>query len=402
MIALLGIFVLLLLAFFISTDRKRIPVKMVSIAFSLQVLFALIVLYIPAGKTALQAVSNGVTYVTDYGKDGLSFLFGGLATGSIGFVFAVNVLGIIIFFSALISMLYHVGIMQKVVNIFGGALQRILGTGRAESLSAGANIFVGMSEVPLVIKPYLKSMDDSQLFAVMTCGLASVAGSTMVGYAAVGVDLNYLIAAAFMSAPAGLLMSKIIMPPSENKLPANEITSVEIPKATNVVEALADGAMSGLRMAVTIGATLIAFISVIALFNGLLGDIGEFFGIHGLTFQMLIGYLFAPVALLLGIPMSEAVTAGSLIGQKVLMNEFVAFIDMMNVQDTLSPHSLAVVTFALCGFANITTLAILIGGMGSLIPERRSFIAKYGIRAVAAGVLANLMSAAIVSIILLL
>ncbi|HIF9183148.1 TPA: NupC/NupG family nucleoside CNT transporter [Photobacterium damselae] len=400
MIAVLGIFVLILLAWIISTDRKRIPIKMVSLAFLMQVLFALFVLYVPVGKTILQSITHGITYVTDYGKDGLSFLFGGLATGSIGFVFAVNVLGIIIFFSALISMLYHIGIMQKVVNVCGGALQRVLGTGRAESLSATANIFVGMSEVPLVIKPYLKSMDDSQLFAVMTCGLASVAGSTMVGYAAVGVDLGYLIAAAFMSAPAGLLMAKIIVPPSEQKISADEITAVEIPKATNVVEALADGAMSGLRMAVTIGATLVAFISVIALLNGMLGDIGALFGVKDLSFQLILGYVFSPVALLIGVPWADAITAGSLIGQKVVMNEFVAFIDLMKVKDTMAPHSVAVVTFALCGFANVTTLAILIGGMGSLIPERRPFIAKYGARAVMAGVLANLMSAAIVSIIL--
>ncbi|MCW8331270.1 NupC/NupG family nucleoside CNT transporter [Photobacterium sp. SDRW27] len=402
MIAVLGIFALLVLAWLLSVDKKRIPVKMVATAFLLQVLFALLVLYVPAGKAALEAISNGVTYVTDYGKEGLSFLFGGLATGSIGFVFAVNVLGIIIFFSALISMLYHIGVMQKVVNIFGGALQRVLGTGRAESLSATANIFVGMSEVPLVIKPYLKRMDDSQLFAVMVCGLASVAGSTMVGYAAVGVDLSYLIAASFMSAPAGLLMAKMIVPPSNDKPQADEITSVEIPRATNVVEALADGAMSGLRMAVTIGATLLAFISVIALLNGLLNDAGNFVGIENLSFELIIGYLFAPVALLIGVPWADAITAGSLIGQKVVMNEFVAFIDLMRVQDTMSAHSVAVVTFALCGFANVTTLAILIGGMGSLIPERRPFIAKFGLRAVMAGVLANLMSAAIVSIILLL
>lgn len=402
MIAIFGIIVLLFLAWLISVDRKRIPLRMVSVAFLLQVLFALLVLYVPAGKSALQAIAGGVTYVTDYGNEGLSFLFGGLATGSVGFVFAVNVLGIIVFFSALISMLYHIGIMQKVIDVLGGGLQRVLGTGRAESLSATANIFVGMSEVPLVIKPYLKKMDDSQLFAVMTCGMASVAGSTMVGYAAVGVDLQYLIAASFMSAPAGLLMSKMIVPPSVDKLQDDEISSVVIPRATNIVEALADGAMSGMRMAVTIGATLLAFISVIALLNGMLGDAGAYFGIENLSFELIIGYLFAPIALLIGVPWVDAVTAGSLIGQKVVMNEFVAFIDLMSLKDTMQEHSVVVVTFALCGFANVTTLAILIGGMGSLIPERRPFIAEYGIRAVMAGVLANLMSAAIVSIILIL
>lgn len=220
----------------------------------LQIIFALLVLYVPAGKDALNAVTAGVSSVIDYGQQGISFLFGGLATGSVGFVFAINVLGIIIFFSALISALYHIGLMPKVINVIGGGLQRLLGTGRAESLSATANIFVGMVEAPLVVKPYLTKMSDSQFFAVMTCGLASVAGGTLVGYASLGVELNFLIAAAFMSAPAGLLMAKMMVPPSDKVNDQDEITSVELPRATNVVEALADGAMSGVRIAVAVGA----------------------------------------------------------------------------------------------------------------------------------------------------
>ncbi|GAM60944.1 nucleoside permease nupC [Vibrio ishigakensis] len=370
------------------------------LAFGLQITFALLVLYVPAGKEALNTFTQGVSSVIDYGQEGIGFLFGDLAKGKVGFVFAINVLGIIIFFSALISALYHIGIMPKVINTLGGGLQRLLGTGRAESLSATANIFVGMVEAPLVVKPYLKNMSDSQFFAVMTCGLASVAGGTLVGYASLGVDLNFLIAAAFMSAPAGLLMAKIMMPASGDENSAQEITSVELPRATNVVEALADGAMSGLRIAVAVGTTLVAFISVIALLNGLLGNLGGLFGFENLSFEMILGYLFAPVAYLIGIPWNEALTAGSLIGNKVVVNEFVAFIQMMQVQDQLSPHSLAIVTFALCGFANISTMAMLIGGLGSLVPERRTFISKMGFRAIAAGVLANLMSASVAGIIL--
>ncbi|MDR9829350.1 NupC/NupG family nucleoside CNT transporter [Vibrio sp. FNV 38] len=399
MTSLLGIFAILAFACSISTDRKNINIRTVGLAFLLQISFALLVLYVPAGKNALNIVTSGVSGIIDYGQEGLSFLFGGLATGSAGFVFAINVLGIIIFFSALISALYHIGFMPKVINIIGGGLQRLLGTGRAESLSATANIFVGMVEAPLVIKPYLKKMDDSQFFAVMTCGLASVAGGTLVGYASLGVDLNFLIAAAFMSAPAGLLMAKILMPSQNSALNQEEITSVEIPRATNVVEALADGAMAGLRIAVAVGATLLAFISVIALLNGLLGNIGGLFGIE-LSFELILGYVFAPVAFLIGIPWEEALVAGSLIGNKIVINEFVAFIQMMDVQDQLSTHSLAIVTFALCGFANISTMAMLIGGLGSLVPERKAFISKMGFRAITAGVLANLMSASIAGLVL--
>lgn len=399
MTSLLGIGAILLFAWCLSTDRRNIPLKTVSLAFGLQITFALLVLYVPAGKVALNAVTETVSSVINYGQEGISFLFGGLATGSVGFVFAINVLGIIIFFSALISALYHTGLMPKVINLIGGALQKFLGTGRAESLSATANIFVGMIEAPLVVKPYLKNMSDSQFFAVMTCGLASVAGGTLVGYASLGVELNFLIAAAFMSAPAGLLMAKILVPPSADGHDSDEITSVELPRATNVVEALADGAMSGLRIAVAIGATLLAFISVIALLNGILGSVGELFGMP-LSFELILGYLFAPVAWLVGVPWSEAVTAGSLIGNKVVVNEFVAFIQLMEVKEQLSAHSMAIVTFALCGFANISTMAILIGGLGSLVPERRKFISQNGFRAIAAGVLANLMSAAIAGVIL--
>lgn len=399
MSSLLGIFAILVIAYLLSTDRRNIPVRTVSLAFGLQIIFALLVLYVPAGKEVLNTVTAGVSSVIDYGQQGISFLFGGLATGSVGFVFAINVLGIIIFFSALISALYHIGLMPKVINIIGGGLQRLLGTGRAESLSATANIFVGMVEAPLVVKPYLTKMSDSQFFAVMTCGLASVAGGTLVGYASLGVELNFLIAAAFMSAPAGLLMAKMMVPPSDQANDQDEITSVELPRATNVVEALADGAMSGVRIAVAVGATLLAFISVIALLNGLLGNIGELFGMQ-LSFELILGYAFAPIAFLIGVPWNEALVAGSLIGSKVVVNEFVAFIQMMEVKEQLSEHSLAIVTFALCGFANVSTMAILIGGLGSLAPERRTFISKMGFRAITAGVLANLMSASIAGVIL--
>ncbi|WP_217510941.1 NupC/NupG family nucleoside CNT transporter [Vibrio metschnikovii] len=398
MISLLGVIAILSVAWLFSADRKNIRLRTVGLAFLLQVGFALLVLYVPAGKDILNGVTGAVAHLIDYGQEGISFIFGGLASEKVGFVFAIHVLGIIIFFSALISGLYHIGLMPKVINLIGGALQKLLGTGRAESLSATANIFVGMIEAPLVVKPYLKQMSDSQFFAVMTCGLASVAGGTLVGYASLGVNLNYLIAAAFMSAPAGLLMAKMLFPETETYQQKAEI-DIDIPEATNVVEAMADGAMSGLRIAVAVGATLLAFVSVIALLNGLLGWVGDGLGIT-LSFELILGYLFAPIAWLLGIPWHEAITAGSLIGNKIVINEFVAFIQFINVQSQLSEHSQAIITFALCGFANISTMAVLIGGLGSLVPERRSFISQYGFRAIGAGVLANLMSAALAGVIL--
>ncbi|ENM5882178.1 NupC/NupG family nucleoside CNT transporter [Vibrio metoecus] len=399
MSSLLGMGAILLVAWLLSTNRKNINLRTVSLALLLQIFFALLVLYVPAGKDALNGVTGAVSQLINYGQDGIGFVFGGLANGSVGFVFAINVLGIIIFFSALISGLYHLGIMPKVINLIGGGLQKLLGTGRAESLSATANIFVGMIEAPLVVKPYLHKMTDSQFFAVMSGGLASVAGGTLVGYASLGVELNYLIAAAFMSAPAGLLMAKIMLPETEKIDVVTADDELELPKATNVVEAIADGAMSGVKIAVAVGATLLAFVSVIALLNGLLGWFGGWFGIE-LSFELIMGYVFAPVAWLIGIPWHEAITAGSLIGNKVVVNEFVAFIQLIEVKQQLSAHSQAIITFALCGFANISTMAILIGGLGSLVPERRAFISKYGFRAIGAGVLANLMSASIAGVIL--
>ncbi|MCD6676201.1 NupC/NupG family nucleoside CNT transporter [Vibrio cholerae] len=399
MSSLLGMGAILLVAWLFSTNRKNINLRTVSLALLLQIFFALLVLYVPAGKEALNHVTGAVSQLINYGQDGIGFVFGGLANGSVGFVFAINVLGIIIFFSALISGLYHLGIMPKVINLIGGGLQKLLGTGRAESLSATANIFVGMIEAPLVVKPYLHKMTDSQFFAVMTGGLASVAGGTLVGYASLGVELNYLIAAAFMSAPAGLLMAKIMLPETEHVDAVIAQDELDLPKSTNVVEAIADGAMSGVKIAVAVGATLLAFVSVIALLNGLLGWFGGWFGIE-LSFELIMGYVFAPVAWLIGIPWYEAITAGSLIGNKVVVNEFVAFIQLIEVKEQLSVHSQAIVTFALCGFANISTMAILIGGLGSLVPERRSFISQYGFRAIGAGVLANLMSASIAGVIL--
>lgn len=402
--SLLGIAVLLAIAFALSDNRKAIKWRTVGGAFALQAGLGAFVLYIPFGQTVLNALSNGVQAVINFGNEGIAFLFGGLVSANtpVGFVFALKVLPMIIFFSAFISVLYYLGVMKVVINFLGGAVRAILGTSRTESLSATANIFVGQTEAPLLVKPYIAHMSQSELFAIMVGGVASIAGSVMAGFAGLGVELKYLIAASFMAAPGGLLMAKMLKPETEETTDTKEdlMSATEDAKPANVIDAAAQGASSGLGLASNVGAMLLAFVALIALLNGMLDGIGEFFGMDNLSMQMILGYVFAPLAWILGIPASEVLTAGSLIGQKLILNEFVAYIDFVNVKESLSTHSQAIITFALCGFANLSSIAILLGGVGSMAPSRRSDIASMGIRAVIAGSLSNLMSAALAGLFL--
>ncbi len=404
MFSLLGIACLLGLALLLSDNRKSINWRTVGGAFSIQAGLGAFVLYIPAGQATLTAISGGVQNIINYANSGIGFLLGGLGSpaGSAGFVFAFHVLPIIVFFSALIAVLYYLGIMQFVVNLLGGALQKFLGTSRAESLSATANVFVGQTEAPLVVKPFIKHMSQSELFAIMVGGLASVAGSVLAGYAGLGVDLKYLVAASFMAAPGGLLMAKIIKPETEETTDAKVdlLENTEEEKPANVLDAAAAGASGGMMLAANVGAMLLAFVALIAMLNGLLGGIGGWFGVDNLSLQMILGYIFAPLAYILGIPSAEVLQAGSLIGQKLVVNEFVAYIDFVGMKETLSAHTQAIITFALCGFANLSSIAILLGGLGSLAPSRRSDIARMGLKAVLAGSLSNLMSAAIAGLFL--
>ncbi len=357
--------------------------------------FAALVLYFPWGQAALAGLSNAVSGLLGFADEGIAFLFGDLASS--GFIFAVRVLPIIIFFSALISALYYLGIMQKVIQVIGGGIQKFLGTSKAESLVATGNIFLSQGESPLLIRPFLSSMTRSELFAVMAGGMASVAGSVLGGYAGLGVELKYLIAASFMAAPGSLLMAKIIVP--ERATPS-DYTNIELDKSdqSNVIDALASGAMGGMKVAVAVGTMLIAFVSVIAMVNTGLENLGELFGFTGVTLQAIFGYLFSPLAWLIGIPSNEVLAAGSYIGQKIVMNEFVAFIDFVEHKALLSEHSQVIITFALCGFANIGSIAIQLGSIGVMAPERRSDVANMGLKAVAAGTLANLMSACLAGI----
>ena len=336
LMGLIGMVALLAIAVLLSNNRKAINLRTVLGAWIIQVGIGALILYVPAGRAALLAMSNGVASVIAYGNEGISFIFGGLVSdkmfevfGGGGFVFALRVLPVIVFFSSLIAVLYYLGIMQLVIRILGGALRAVLKTSRTESLSATANIFVGQTEAPLVVRPYIATMTRSELFAVMCGGLASVAGSVLAGYAQMGVPLEYLIAASFMAAPGGLLFAKIIVPETEkpDDNPAHDSQSADADKPANVLDAAASGAASGMQLALNVGAMLLAFIALIALLNGILSGVGGWFNHPELSLQMILGWIFSPLAWVIGVPWHEATVAGSFIGQKLIINEFVAYMN---------------------------------------------------------------------------
>ncbi|PIE26971.1 MAG: nucleoside transporter [Micrococcales bacterium] len=458
MFALLGI------AYLASTNRKAIKLRTVGAAFALQVIFGVIVLYWEAGQRGLQTATQAVQAVINSSDKGITFLFGPVLPET-GLVFAFQVLPVIVFFASLTSVLYYLGVLQKVVEGLGGALQRLLGTSRAESVNAAANVFVGQTEAPLVIKPYIKNLTHSSLFAVMVGGLSTVAGSVLVGYSLLGAKLEYLIAASFMAAPGALLMAKMIMPETEDishelevdtgraheshaekkhesashgeskegtaaaesaataatatatadetgdgaatdtgKITGAEKTADDAEEEEgehrNVIDAAAAGAAEGLQLALNIGGMLLAFISLIALLNLIIGGVGGWFGADDLTFEQILGWLFAPVMFVIGVPWDEAIRAGSFIGQKIVVNEFVAFSKFGPVASEFTPKTTAIITFGLTGFANLGSLGILLGGLGGLAPNRRGDIARFGLRAILAATLANLMSAAIAGILI--
>jgi len=402
LIGILGIIVILIIAVAFSSNRKAIHLRVVIAAFALQAAIAAFVLYFEAGRAVIRGLSTGVLAIISYSKAGIDMVFGPLAdTDVVGFSFAINVLPIIIFFAALMSVLYHLRIMEWLVRLVGGALHKIIGTGAIESMNAAANIFVGQTEAPLVVKPYLKGLTDAQFFAVMVSGLASIAGTVLAGYVLMGAELKYLLAAAFMAAPGGLLMAKIIMPDDEYIPPGkHERLQMEKSEHANVILAAAAGTTEGLRLAVNIGAMLIAFVALIALFNGLVGGVFSLVGIEGVTLQLILGKVFQPLMFLLSVPWEEAEAAGALFGEKIILNEFVAFSHLNDYLAGMSPRTVAVSTFALCGFANLSSIAILLGGLGVLVPEKREVIGRFGLKAVLAASLSNLMSAALAGLML--
>lgn len=418
---LVGIAAILLLAFVLSNNRRAIRLRVVGSAFALQALIAFLVLYTPWGRAAIEGMAQGVANLLGYANKGTEFLFGPSDKNPLAQTFALGALPVIIFFAALVSILYYLGIMQRIVRWVGGAIGAITGIGRVEALGSAANIFVGQSESPLVVRPYLAALPPEKLFTLMVVGMAGVAGTILAAYASLlGPQyLPFLLAAAFMSAPGGILMAKIIMPdPIEPVMPPTaEMAAAEAgsaaetvdiaetfeegEKPANIIMAAAQGAQTGVKLAVAVGAMVLAFVALVALANGLLGGVGGWFGYPDLSFQQIVGYLFQPFMFLIGVPWNEAGVAGGLFGTKIVLNEFVAFIDLGNASGpaaALTERSRAIVTFALCGFANFSSIAIQMAVTGGLAPNQRPVIARLGIRALVAGSLANLMSAALAGI----
>jgi CNT family concentrative nucleoside transporter len=411
-IGIFGVLAILAIAFLLSSNRRAIRLRVVVPAFLLQAGMAIIVLRTGWGQVALHGMANGVSALLGYASAGTQLLFGNLAKPELGGQsLAIAALPVIIFFAALVSILYHVGIMQLVVRWIGGAIEKVTGVSKVESLCAAANIFVGQSEAPLVIRPYLARLTPSQVFAVMSVGMSGVAGTILAAYASLlgPASLPYLLAASFMAAPGGLMMAKIIMPDEPAVFDApmsgeDEVIRVaeedfQEERAANIIMAAANGASTGVKIAVAVGAMVLAFVALVALANGLLGMVGGWFGYPHLSFQAIIGAIFAPVMYLLGISWHESLTAGGLFGTKVVLNEFVGFIELGKATD-LAPRSKAIITFALCGFANFSSIAIQMATTGSLAPNQRPVIARLGIKALIAGSLANLMSAALAGLLL--
>jgi concentrative nucleoside transporter, CNT family len=410
---ILGIAVLLLIAFIFSTNRRAIRLRTVITALLAQIGIGAFILFVPVGKTILASAASGVNHVLGYGNAGIEFLFGGLVQakmfqifGDGGFVFAVRVLPAIIFVTALISVLYYIGVMRWIVVVLGTLFQKLLGVSKLESFSAVTTIFLGQSELPAVVKPFVRDMTGAELFAVMSSGMAAVAGSVLAGYAGLGVRIEYLLAASFMAVPGGLLFAKIIHPSTEPSRVHLEHLSFDEKRPANVIEAASSGATVGLKIAVMVGAMLIAFVGLIALLNGIVGGIGGWFGYPQLSMQSVLGTVFAPLAYLIGVPWNEAAIAGNFLGQKIILNEFVAYAslspylkDAASVSaaglQALDPRTIAILSFALCGFANFASIAVLTGGFSAVAPERRAEVARYGLRVVLAATLSNLMSATI-------
>lgn len=416
--SLFGIVLLLLIAFLLSTNRRGIRWRTLIPALIAQIAIGALVLFVPLGSAALASAARGVNNVLQMGDRGVSFMFGGLVDpkmfqlfGGGGFVFALRVLPMIIFVTALIAVLYHIGVMKWIIHLLGITFEKLLGVSRVEACSAVATIFLGQSEMPAFVKPFARQMTSAELFAVMSSGMASVAGSVLAGYAGLGVNLEYLLAASFMAIPGGLLFAKMIFPSTEPGTVIPDGLNFDEKRSANIIEAAASGASIGLKIAINVGAMLIAFIGLIALLNAAVSGVAGWFGEPQITLQSILGWVFAPLAWLIGVPWHDASIAGNFIGEKMILNEFVAYADLSPYLkgaqavaaaglQVLDPRTLAIVSFALCGFANFSSIAILTGGFSAVAPERRSEVARYGLRVVAAATLSNLMSAAIAGIFL--
>lgn len=391
------------IAFLLSDNKKKVNWKLVIIGVLMQIGFGLLILKWEFGRVIFDWLNDGVTQLLDFTKEGTRFLFGNLLDiDSFGFVFALQILPTIIFFSALMAVLYHIGVMGWIIKILAKVMAKLLGTSGAESLSATANIFVGQTEAPLVIKPFIKTMTKSELLTVMTGGMATVAGGVMAGYVAMGVEAGHLIAASIMSAPASLIIAKIMVPETETPVTKGKV-SIEMEEIdANIIDAAARGTSEGLKLALNVGAMLLAFIALVAMINALIGWVGGIFGMDYLSLEWILGRLFAPLAYVMGVPMEDALQAGNLLGQKVVINEFFAYANLGELikENVISKRTIIILTYALCGFANFSSIGIQVGGIGSLAPERRKDIAKLGLRALVGGSLAAFMTATVAGILI--
>lgn len=399
LISVFGLLFMVGVGFVFSSDRKNINWRTVGSGLLLQVTLGLLILKTSGGQAIFEGARSFFTSILGYTNQGSQFIFGPLMdTNKFGFIFFVMVLPTIIFMSSLMSILYHLGLMQIVIKGTAKVMVKLMGTSGAESLSAAANIFAGQTEAPLVVKPFIKTMTNSELMALMTGGMATVAGGVLAAYVGMGIDAGHLLAASVMSAPAALICAKILVPESARPETTGQV-SLDLPKTTaNLIDAAASGAGEGLKLALNVGAMLLAFIALIALVNGCMSWFGGLFGYPQFSMELISGYIFAPIAFIMGVPWSEAFLVGTLLGKKLIVNEFVAYLDLQNMMGQLSPRSIVISTYALCGFANFSSIAIQVGGIGTLAPERRQDLARLGMRSLLGGTLACLMTACIAGI----
>jgi len=402
---ILGIGVILGLAWLFSSDRKAIKLKTVLWGFGLQFALGIFVLKSSIGGKVFGFLGSGANKLLSYSYAGSSFVFGDIGLpkeiSRLGFSFAFQVLPTIIFIAAFFAVLYHIGVMQLIIRAAAWVMSKVMGASGAESLNVAASIFMGQTEAPLTIRPFIPKLTKSELMTVMTSGMAHISGGMMAGYIQVGgADPKNLLTAVIMTAPGTLLMAKMLVPETEQPLTAGRVEMPQMEKESNILGAIARGTSDGLHLALNVGAMLITFIALLALLNAMMG------GIHGLphmgwfpeSLQTIFGWIFAPIAWLIGVPWSDATKIGDLLGTRMVLNEFIAFGKLGTMKAALDPRTFAIATFALCGFANFSSIGIQIGGIGALAPERRSDLAKFGIRAMLAGTMANLLSAAIVGI----
>ncbi|WP_051699060.1 NupC/NupG family nucleoside CNT transporter [Erythrobacter longus] len=393
---------LLALAVALSEARGAIHYLNAAKALGLQIAVAVLALVTPVGQAILQTLSAGVVEAISYANAGIGFVFGPLADPAEGLVLAFQVLPVIIFIATIMAVLFHIGVMTWVIRIIGGALRVLTGASRLESTCGAANIFVGMAESPLTVLPYLPKISRAQLFVMMSLGLSSVAGTVLVAYSALGIRSDLLLTAAFMAPAGGILFGRILVPETQTPFDLGEGDDTQpasLSKASSLIEAATDGAVLGMQIMISVVAVLIGFIAGIALLNGILGGVGGLLGFPDLSLELIIGYAFAPVSYIIGVPWEEAARAGVLLGQKVVLNEFLAYANFAPVADSFSAAGQIALTIAMCGFANFGGLAILIAGLGAAVPERKAEISKLGIKALLAGTLSNFTSAAIVSVI---